>query len=122
MFCKKYVGLNFSYLCVLPTALDGIHRVFIIKVNPGNVFGPRELVVHSTNVTEMRLYEDCLAAGEILIFDMTNISLSDVKKLTPTLIIKILVIFEVRKITLSIRNSFSAFRKCILFVLKTYTY
>ncbi|KAJ3646340.1 hypothetical protein Zmor_023931 [Zophobas morio] len=110
------------YLCVLPTALDGIHRVFIIKVNPGNVFGPRELVVHSTNVTEMRLYEDCLAAGEILIFDMTNISLSDVKKLTPTLIIKILVIFEkvysIRSKDIYILNS-PGFVSVVLSILKS---
>ncbi|XP_044254918.1 retinol-binding protein pinta-like [Tribolium madens] len=82
------------YFGVYPKALNDKHRVFIIKVKESNKFGPRELVMHSANVTEMRLYEDCFASGEILIFDMINVSLSDLKKLTPTLVAKILVIFQ----------------------------
>ncbi|EFA02785.1 clavesin-1 [Tribolium castaneum] len=82
------------YFGVCPKALNDKHRVFIIKVRESNKFGPRELVMHSANVTEMRLYEDCFGSGEILIFDMINVSLSDLKKLTPTVVAKILAIFQ----------------------------
>lgn len=51
--------------------------------------------MHSANVTEIRLSEDCFGSGEILIFDMVNIKLSELKKLTPTTVAKILVIFQV---------------------------
>lgn len=62
--------------------------------NP-DLFDPICYFAHILNVAEVRLDHDFLI-GEICIWDMRNVSLSHLKKITPVALKKVVMIVEVR--------------------------
>jgi hypothetical protein len=79
--------------CIHPKIIDGLHRVFFIKTNGPSQFPVKDFILHALNVAEVRMCEDGLSS-EVVFFDMANISLSDVKRITPTLTAKIFFIYQ----------------------------
>ena len=55
---------------------------------------PKEFGLQCGNIAEVRLYEDCMV-GDVIIFDMSTLSLNDLTKVNPVLLSKILKIYEV---------------------------
>jgi hypothetical protein len=75
--------------------MNGIHRVYILKVKAPNTFNARDLLMHFFNIFELRLYEDFIT-DDIFIFDMDNFTFNDMNKLTPSLMAKAIAVYKVK--------------------------
>jgi hypothetical protein len=85
--------LDMTYCCTPLQAMNGIHRVYILKVKAPNTFNARDLLMHFFNIFELRLYEDFIT-DDIFIFDMDNFTFNDMNKLTPSLVAKAIAVYK----------------------------
>ncbi|RZB89867.1 clavesin-1 [Asbolus verrucosus] len=90
---KMRLFMDATCCCVHPKAVDGIYRVYFLKPKKPNKLAPRELGMQCGNISEVRLYEDCMV-GDIIVFDMTNVTAADLTKVTPSLLVKLISIYE----------------------------
>ncbi|KAJ3624276.1 hypothetical protein MTP99_017914 [Tenebrio molitor] len=85
--------LDMTYCCTPLEAVNGIHRVHILKAKAPNTFNPRDLVMYFFNIFEVRLYEDFMT-DDIFIFDMDNLTFNDMNKFTPSLVAKSMAVYK----------------------------
>jgi hypothetical protein len=74
--------------------VNGIHRVYFLKAKAPNTYNAHHAMMQLFDIFEMRLYEDCLI-DDYLIFDLENITFSDMNKITPSLVAKSAAVYKV---------------------------
>jgi hypothetical protein len=74
--------------------LEESNRVYMFKMKKPNTYSPRELLMLLVQFSELRLAED-YAIHDVWIVDLANFTLNDSLKVTPTIIVKVLTIYEV---------------------------
>ncbi|XP_063916407.1 retinol-binding protein pinta-like isoform X3 [Zophobas morio] len=88
--------LDKMHVCTFPEALDGIHRVIFIKVKESDVLDMETFTALLFAVFEVRIHEDFMFS-DILILDMENVSLNDVRKVTPSLLKQPIILYQMTK-------------------------
>lgn len=83
-----------TYCCLHPKLVDDLYRAYFIKPKMQNRLMVKETGLQCININEIRLYEDVMV-GDIVIFDMINVTLADLTTITPTLMAKLVGIYEV---------------------------
>ncbi|KAJ3644406.1 hypothetical protein Zmor_022140 [Zophobas morio] len=86
-------ALDNIYVCTHPTPLEGTHRVHFIKWKESNAFFAEEYTMLFFDVLEVRLHEDFMV-NDVVIVDFENVSLTDMKQLTPSLIYKQVSVYQ----------------------------
>jgi hypothetical protein len=115
---SRKLDQNLSSYCFLhPVVLEESNRVCMFKLKKPNTGTPREIIMLGVNFTELRLAED-YAMYDVWIFDLATCSLNDSLKMTPSIIVKTLAIYEVAQRNSPSQlstNEFHACRKCFPF-------
>jgi hypothetical protein len=87
-------NLSLSYCFLHPEVLGQSNRVYMFKMKKPNTYSQPELIMLVVNFFELRLAED-YAIHDVWILDLANFTLNDSLKVTPTIIVKTLAIYEV---------------------------
>ncbi|XP_068915656.1 retinol-binding protein pinta-like isoform X1 [Tenebrio molitor] len=90
--CMK-AAIDSCYCFLHPVVLEESNRVCMFKLKKPNTGTPREIIMLGVNFTELRLAED-YAMYDVWIFDLATCSLNDSLKMTPSIIVKTLAIYE----------------------------
>ncbi|KAJ3618934.1 hypothetical protein MTP99_005732 [Tenebrio molitor] len=84
---------DLTYCCTHPKAVNGIHRVYFLKAKAPNTYNAHHAMMQLFDIFEMRLYEDCLI-DDYFIFDLENITFSDMNNITPSLVAKSVAVYK----------------------------
>ncbi|KAJ3624282.1 hypothetical protein MTP99_017920 [Tenebrio molitor] len=90
--CMK-AAIDSCYCFLHPAVLEESNRVYMFKMKKPNTYSPRELLMLLVQFSELRLAED-YAIHDVWIVDLANFTLNDSLKVTPTIIVKVLTIYE----------------------------
>nr|XP_970057.2 PREDICTED: uncharacterized protein LOC658588 [Tribolium castaneum] len=85
-----------AYWLALPKMTDEMHRVMVFKMRNKQMIDkmePRNVIGLVINLEELRLNEDIMF-GDVTIFDNEGINFGYFKKLTPSIIAKVLTVYE----------------------------
>ncbi|KAH0815866.1 hypothetical protein MTP99_017921 [Tenebrio molitor] len=90
--CMK-AAIDSCYCFLHPEVLGQSNRVYMFKMKKPNTYSQPELIMLVVNFFELRLAED-YAFHDVWILDLENFTLNDSLKVTPTIIVKTLAIYE----------------------------
>ncbi|XP_044261211.1 uncharacterized protein LOC123009151 [Tribolium madens] len=85
-----------AYWLALPKMTDDMHRVMVFKMRNKQMIDkmePRNVIGLVINLEELRLKEDVMF-GDVTIFDNEGINFGYIKKLTPSIVAKVLTVYE----------------------------